>query len=191
MKSLRVPRPRCWNCFLVSRSTLNGDGLVAKIDLGTRSVVRRVGTGQAPRSMTISPDGSKLFVVNYLSNTMSEVRTTDMRVVQTVPTNPNPIGITYDADSRRVWVACYTGSIMVFRDGVSSNRNPVALVSAALRASYPRNVVVDCDTSDIPDDAAKLAVVARRFGPIADAGRAGWKSASSIISRFGERTDAR
>ena len=96
---------------------MNGDGLVAKIDLTTRSVVSRVATGSAPRSMTISPDGSKLFVVNYLSNTMSEVRAADMRIVQTVATNPNPIGITYDNDTHRVWVACYTGSIMVFRDG--------------------------------------------------------------------------
>jgi hypothetical protein len=39
-----------------------------------------------------------------------------MRVVQTVPTNSHPIGITYDGERRRLWVACYTGSIMIFRD---------------------------------------------------------------------------
>jgi YVTN family beta-propeller protein len=98
-------------------ATVNGDGLVAKIDLTTRKVVARVWTGRAPRSMTISPDGSYLYVVNNLSNTMSKVRTTNMHVVQTVATRPNPIGITYDAATHHVWVACYTGSIMVFRDG--------------------------------------------------------------------------
>jgi YVTN family beta-propeller protein len=98
-------------------ATLNGDGLVAKIDLTTRKVVARVRTGLAPRSMTISPDGGYIYVVNYLSNTMSKVRTSTMRVVQTVPTRTNPIGITYDNATHRVWVACYTGSIMVFRDG--------------------------------------------------------------------------
>ncbi len=55
--------------------------------------------------------------MNYESNTVSKVRTGDMSVIQTVGTNANPIGITYDAPTRTVWVACYSGSIMVFRDG--------------------------------------------------------------------------
>ena len=67
--------------------------------------------------MAISPEGSYLYVVNYLSNTMTKVRTSDMRGVQTVRTNPNPIGITYDNATHHVWVACYSGSIMVFQDG--------------------------------------------------------------------------
>ena len=66
--------------------------------------------------MTIAPDGRSLYVVNYESDTVSKVRARDMRVVQTVPTNHHPIGITYDAATRQVWVACYSGSIMVFRD---------------------------------------------------------------------------
>jgi YVTN family beta-propeller protein len=97
-------------------ATLNGEGDVAKVSLVSRTVVARVRTGDAPRSMTLSPDGSYLYVVNYMSNTMTKVRTSDMRVVQTVPTNPDPIGITYDAATHHVWVACYSGSIMVFRD---------------------------------------------------------------------------
>jgi len=71
--------------------------------------------------MTISPDGSYIYVVNYMSNTMSKVRTSDMHVVQTVPTNANPIGITYDNATHRVWVACYSGSIMVFQDGTPTS----------------------------------------------------------------------
>jgi YVTN family beta-propeller protein len=98
-------------------ATLNGEGTVAKIDLRRGVVVRKVSTGNAPRSMAISPDGKALYVVNYFSNTVSKVRTGDMSVIQTVPTNASPIGITYDAPTRSVWVACYSGSIMVFNDG--------------------------------------------------------------------------
>ena len=47
---------------------------------------------------------------------MSHIRTGDMKVVDTVGTNALPIGITYDAPTRSVWVCCYTGSIMVFRE---------------------------------------------------------------------------
>ena len=98
-------------------ATLNGEGTVAKIDLRRGIVVRKVTTGNAPRSMAISPDGKALYVVNYFSNTVSKVRTGDMRVLQTLPTNASPIGITYDAPTHSVWVACYSGSVMVFNDG--------------------------------------------------------------------------
>ena len=88
----------------------------AKIDLRHGSVVRKVTTGSAPRSMAMSPDGKALYVVNYFSNTVSKVRTGDMRVLQNVSVNSSPIGITYDAPTHSVWVACYSGTIEVFDD---------------------------------------------------------------------------
>jgi YVTN family beta-propeller protein len=99
-------------------ATLNGEGRVAKIDLRSRRVVARVATGTAPRSMTIAEDGRALYVVNYESGTVSKLRTSDLRVLQVVRTNRHPIGIAYDAHrgAGYVWVACYTGSIMVFKD---------------------------------------------------------------------------
>jgi YVTN family beta-propeller protein len=104
-------------------ATINDDGVVDKIDLATRSVVARVFTGRAPRSMAISVDGRSLYVDNYDSNTMSKVRASDMRVLQNVRTNPSPIGITYDAGTQRVWVSCYSGSIMVFGGPRSSRKH--------------------------------------------------------------------
>ena len=97
-------------------ATLNGEGRVAKIDLATGRPVKKVTTGAAPRSMVLSRDGQTLYVVNYHANTVSKVRTSDMAVLQTVRTNHHPIGITYDAGTRQVWVACYSGSLMVFQD---------------------------------------------------------------------------
>ena len=97
-------------------ATLNGDGQVIKIDLTNDTVVARVTTGQAPRSMTIAPDGRSLYVVNYDSNDVTKLDVTDMHILQKVPTTTHPIGITYDAVTNRVWVACYSGAIMVFDD---------------------------------------------------------------------------
>jgi YVTN family beta-propeller protein len=96
--------------------TLNAEGRTAKVDLRSGRVVAKVATGSAPRSMDVAPDGGSLYIVNNASNTLSKVRTRDMRVLQTVPTNASPIGVTYDRATHQVWVACYTGSIMVFRD---------------------------------------------------------------------------
>jgi len=99
-------------------ATLNGEGRVAKIDLRSRRVVARVATGRAPRSMAIAEDGRSLYVVNYGSDTVSKLRTSDLRVLQVVPTNRHPIGIAYDVHrgAGHVWVACYSGTIMVFKD---------------------------------------------------------------------------
>ncbi len=102
--------------------TLNRTGGVAKIDLRTRRVVSLVRTGTYPRSMAIAPDGRALYVVNYGSDTVSKVGTRRMRVLQTVRTDPGPIGITYDRATRQVWVSCYSGSIMVFRDDRPDDR---------------------------------------------------------------------
>jgi YVTN family beta-propeller protein len=97
-------------------ATLNGEGQVAKIDLDTGTVLAKVATGNAPRSMAISGNGRFLYVVNYDSDTVSKVRTEDMQVVQEVKVDPAPIGITYDSKTNQVWVACYSGSILVFQD---------------------------------------------------------------------------
>lgn len=97
--------------------TLNGADLVAKLNIDRGAVVRTVATGDAPRSMAIADDGRSLYVVNYNSNTVTKLRARDMEVLQTEATNASPIGVTYDGGSSTVWVACYSGSIMVFRNG--------------------------------------------------------------------------
>jgi YVTN family beta-propeller protein len=61
--------------------------------------------------MVISDDGTVLYVVNYVSGTLQKIRTSDMTVLQTLDTGTRPVGITYDPELRRVWVANYAGSI--------------------------------------------------------------------------------
>ena len=97
-------------------ASLNGEGRLIKIDLTTGEVVGSVATGNAPRSMAISDDGSALYVVNYNSATMSKVRTEDMTELAEFETGINPIGISYDASTREVWVSNYSGTIQVFTD---------------------------------------------------------------------------
>lgn len=91
-------------------------GLVLKYDLVKGYIAESVRTGREARSMVLSPQGRSLYVVNYGDDTMTKVRTDSMQVVQTVATRTKPIGITFDAATRQVWVACYSGAIMVFRD---------------------------------------------------------------------------
>jgi YVTN family beta-propeller protein len=93
--------------------TLNVSGKVAAWDLVAGKLIKSVSTGKAARSLDISNDGSALFVVNFGSGTMSKVRASDMKLIQTVKVCNEPIGITFDVPSQNTWVACYGGSIKV------------------------------------------------------------------------------
>ena len=97
-------------------ATLNAPGEVIKIDLSNDQVAARVHTGQEARSLAVSTDGTALYVVNYESNTVTKLRASDLSALQTVSTGVNPIGITYDATTGNVWVAIYTGQILIFKD---------------------------------------------------------------------------
>ena len=96
--------------------SLNAEGRVAKLDLRTGVVRGKVSTGSAPRSLELAGDGRSLYVVNYESGTVTKLRTADMATLETVTACFHPIGITYDNATKRVWVACYTGSIRVYND---------------------------------------------------------------------------
>jgi DNA-binding beta-propeller fold protein YncE len=96
--------------------SLNAEGRVAKLDLRNGVVRAKVATGSAPRSLVLAADGRALYVVNYESGTVTKLRAADMKRLQTIDACYHPIGITYDRPTRRVWVACYTGSIRVYDD---------------------------------------------------------------------------
>ena len=97
-------------------ASLNAPGEVVKVDLTTDQVVGSVHTGQDCRSLAISTDGRSLYVVNYTSNTVTKLASSNLAVLQTVSTGVHPIGITYDATTGNVWVAVYSGEILVFAD---------------------------------------------------------------------------
>ena len=97
-------------------ASLNASGEVAKVDVATEEVVATQHTGTDARSLAISADGRSLYVVNYDSNTVTKLRASDLSVLQDFSTGEHPIGITYDANTGNVWVAVYSGQIMVLAD---------------------------------------------------------------------------
>jgi len=94
--------------------TMNLSGRVASWDLLANKPGKTVKTGNAARSLAISSDGTALFVVNFNSDTISKVRTSDMKLLQTLSACNEPIGITYDTPTGNTWVACYKGQVKVY-----------------------------------------------------------------------------
>lgn len=97
-------------------ATLNGEGAVVALNPATGQELLRVRTGEQPRSMDISDDGTALYVVNYGSDTMTKLRAGDLGILQTLDTAPRPIGITYDSFNDEVWVSAYSGVIHVYAE---------------------------------------------------------------------------
>jgi YVTN family beta-propeller protein len=94
--------------------TMNLSGQVASWDLIANQAGKSIKTGKAARSLAISSDGTAIFVVNFDSDTISKVRTSDMKVLQTLKACNEPIGITFDAATNNTWVACYKGQIKIY-----------------------------------------------------------------------------
>ena len=94
--------------------TLNGSNRIVAVNTTTGNIVASVSTGSQPRSMAISSDGQALYVVNYASNTVSVLRASDLGVVRTFTVPSHPIGIAYEPTAHRVWIACYSGEILVY-----------------------------------------------------------------------------
>lgn len=94
----------------------NFAGTVRAIDVATGRTIKTLSVGEQPRTMTISDDGTALYVVVYRRDALVKVRASDLTELQRIETGVRPIGVTYDAATRRVWVANYAGSLSVYDD---------------------------------------------------------------------------
>lgn len=95
--------------------TLNGEGKVAKVNLTTMKI-EKIRTGRLPRSMDYCDYNKSLYIVNYGSKFLTKVDAETFKVTDTIVTNSKPIGVTIDKDKGEIWVACYSGSIMIIKD---------------------------------------------------------------------------
>jgi YVTN family beta-propeller protein len=101
--------------------SLNAPGEVVKVNLANDRVIATAHTGEEDRSLAISTDGRSLYVVNYDSDTVTKLRASNLQILQTFPTGVHPVGITYDATTGDVWVAVYSGQILVLGDRPSGH----------------------------------------------------------------------
>lgn len=121
--------------------SLNSLGKLVKIDLRTMKLVAEVYTGRAPRTMQLSINGRYLYVGNYASNTISKVDVSSMKVMDKIETNEHPIGLTVNPVDEAIWVACYSGSIMIFDDLIPFEEE--ILVESKVEESKPSGIEMD------------------------------------------------
>ena len=93
--------------------SLWGGSAVAVIDRNTLATIRQVAVGDHPNDMVESPDGTRLYVANGNSNTISVIDCSQWRVSETIATSlvPNapegstPNALTLDKEGKHLFVA--------------------------------------------------------------------------------------
>src|SRR5262249_18707983 len=85
-----------------------GTNTVSVLDATTGAAVGNpITVGSAPTGVAASPDGSKVYVTNRTSGSVSVIRTTDNMVVNTITVGTQPESVTFSTDGTRAYVSNY------------------------------------------------------------------------------------
>ena len=84
------------------------------------SVVSTVAVGDEPARLALSPDGSRAYVTNFRSGTLSVVDTATAEVVATVDVGAEPLGVVVSADGGRAYVAGSQADQLLLVDTVAA-----------------------------------------------------------------------
>src|SRR6266511_3617514 len=85
-----------------SRVYIVNDGDVSVMDPADNQIVGAFQTGKDSRGAAISPDGTRIYVVNYSDHTISAINTVDNRVV-TIGVVPAPLDAVVSPDGKRAY----------------------------------------------------------------------------------------
>lgn len=75
---------------VIDETGIAASGTVSLIDLRSNAVLAEIPVGLHPSGMALSPDGTRLYVANANSDTVTVIDTSSLRVVATWDTKPTP-----------------------------------------------------------------------------------------------------
>ncbi len=87
-------------------------GVVNVIDLSTGQITDTVDLGGAPTQMTMSPDKTRAYIVDY--DRVAVLCTLTLEVVNTITVDARPSCVAVDSDGGRLHIADYAGGVTVF-----------------------------------------------------------------------------
>jgi YVTN family beta-propeller protein len=87
-------------------------GAVSVIDLSTNQITDTVELGGAPTQMTLSPDKTRAYIVDY--DHVAVLCTLSLDVVNTISVSARPSCVAVSGDGGRLHVADYAGGVTVF-----------------------------------------------------------------------------
>jgi YVTN family beta-propeller protein len=130
---------------------LNGTGTdtdtVSVITTATNTVVATITVGNQPSGVAVTPDGTKVYVVNQ-GGTVSVIATASNTVVATVTVGANPSGVAVTPDGTKVYVVNtgYGGSSTVSVIATASN----TVVGSPIPVGFfPRGIAITPDGTKV------------------------------------------
>ncbi|MCP1442925.1 YVTN family beta-propeller protein [Pseudomonas sp. GGS8] len=98
-----------------------------------------IAVGEGPRGIAISADGSRVFVCNYISGTVSVIDTRNKKVIRTIAVEQYPRNIALGHEGKRAYVTNYGSS------SVSVIDTDTYAVGNIMVGRHPSGVVVSRD----------------------------------------------
>ncbi|TAE46733.1 MAG: hypothetical protein EAZ89_19475 [Bacteroidetes bacterium] len=92
------------------------DGKLLALDLAKERVVRTAMIGRNVAALTLSPDGNLLYAINSKEAVLMRIETASLVVSHRLKTHASPAAMTLDAEKGTLWVACRSGSVLVYQD---------------------------------------------------------------------------
>lgn len=86
-------------------SILSPGNTVSVINTTTNAIAASITVGNNPFGVSVSNDGTRVYVSNYSSNSVSVINTSTNTVISTISVGTFPMGIIVSADGSRVYVA--------------------------------------------------------------------------------------
>jgi LPXTG-motif cell wall-anchored protein len=122
------------------------------------AIVSTTPVGTSPNNIELSPDGSRLYVVNETSNSVSVIRTSDNTVISTVTVGTRPWDLALSPDGTRLYVTNFLG------DSVSAiDTSTLSVVYTVTGVVSPEGIAVTPDGQFLfvasNDSTPKLVVI--------------------------------
>ena len=67
-------------------------------------VVDTIDVGAGPAGLTVSPNGTRVYVANALDGTVSVINTATLGVTATIPVDEIPLGVAFNPGGTRAYV---------------------------------------------------------------------------------------
>src|ERR1017187_3791805 len=97
-----------------------GSNNVSVIATGTKTVTATIPVGSS-YGVAVAPDGSKVYVTNFVSGTVSVIATGTNTVTATIPVGTQPVGVAVTPDGSKVYVAnLVSGTVSVIATGTNT-----------------------------------------------------------------------
>ena len=75
------------------------------INTATNTVSKTIAVGFNPPGVTVSPDGTRVYVTSPQNNTVSVIETATNTVISTIAVGSNPFGVRISPDGNFVYVS--------------------------------------------------------------------------------------